>query len=147
MVWYLPIWTYSAWDCEYFIRIGFVDSSFMAAFIIENAQEHYMYILILCKVQGFVFFLPFAYVLSRRVYLSFRFKWNRLKNCWPFNSYIVCKLGDNHQQNRTMARFRLIIIKKSKNMHHTAESSNEFWYISIWKHFYLSCAVNNEIGK
>lgn len=61
-------------DCEYFIRIGFVDSSFMAAFIIENAQEHYMYILILCKVQGIVFFLPFAYVLSRRVYLSFRFK-------------------------------------------------------------------------
>lgn len=38
-------------------------------------------------------------------------------------------LGENHQKNRTMARFRLNI-KKSKNTHHTVESKNVFRYIS-----------------
>lgn len=60
------------------------------------------------------FSLPFFYVSPPQEYLSLRFKRNRLNIFGHLIAVYTCMLGENHQKNRTMARFRLNIKKKAK---------------------------------
>lgn len=68
-----------------------------------------------------VFFLPFFYVSPPIEYLSLRFKRNRLKIFGHLIAVYTCMLGENHQKNRTMARFRLNIKKKQKYTPHSGK--------------------------
>lgn len=114
----------------------------MAHLIIENAR---VYILILCKVLVEVFFfLPFFYVSPPRVYLSLRFKRNRLKIFGHLIAVYTCMLGENHQKNRTMARFRLNIKKKQKYTPHSGKQE----CVSIYIKAIPTCVyVYNEKAK
>lgn len=85
----------------------------MAHLIIENAR---VYILILCKVLVEVFFFPT--ILLRlpppRVYLSLRFKRNRLKILGHLIAVYTCMLGENHKKKSYYGQISIEYKKKAK---------------------------------